>query len=76
MTRHYQVWLEWDEAEGLWVTFVPALSYLSTYGETRDEALENTQEAIQGYIEAAEKEGIPLPSGNTIAEIVELEVAV
>jgi antitoxin HicB len=76
MTRHYQVLLEWDEEEGVWVTYVPALDYLSTYGETRQQALDNTQEAIQGYIEAAQKEGIQIPSGNLVTEIVELEVAV
>jgi predicted RNase H-like HicB family nuclease len=40
------------------VTHVPALDYLSTYGDTREAALESTREAIIGYLEAAAKDGI------------------
>jgi len=72
-TQHYQVLLERDFEEGLWVTFVPALNGLSTFGETKDEALANTREAILGYLEAAAKEGIPVPGP---LEVVDLEVAV
>ncbi len=57
-TRQFQVVLEWDAEDKVWVTYVPLLNYLSTFGETREEALANTQEAILGYIEAAAKEGI------------------
>ena len=34
--RHYKVLLEYDPQEKLWVTYVPAMDYLSTFGETRD----------------------------------------
>lgn len=71
--QHFQVLLEWDSEAGAWVTYVPALNGLSTFGDSREEALANTQEAILGYLEAAEKEGIPLPKP---AEIVDVEVAV
>ena len=60
--RRFQIVLEWDAEEGVWVTYVPTLNYLSTYGDTREEALANTQEAIVGYFEAAAKEGIAVPS--------------
>jgi predicted RNase H-like HicB family nuclease len=73
MTHHFHVLLERDPEAGVWVTHVPALNGLSTFGETRQEALDQTREAILGYLEAAEKEGLPLP-GST--ELVELEVAV
>ena len=72
-THHYHVLLEWDHEASVWVTYVPGLNGLSTSGQTRDEALANTREAILGYLEAAEKEGIPLPRP---AELVDLEVAV
>ena len=74
-TRQFQVVLEWDAEDKLWVTYVPLLNYLSTFGETREEALANTQEAILGYMEAAAKEGIPIPSDNR-AELVQVQVAV
>lgn len=75
-TRRYKVLVEWDEEAREWVTSVPALDYLSTFGETRDEAIENTREAILGYIEAATKEGLPIPHGGADAELVDIDVAV
>ena len=71
--HHFQVLLEWDRGAGLWVTYVPSLNSLSTFGETREEALDNTREAILGYLEAAAKEKIPLPEAG---ELVELEIQV
>ena len=55
------------------VTYVPSLDNMSTYGDTRDEALENTKEAILGYVEAAAKEGLPIPIGGPDVELVEVE---
>ncbi len=72
-TQHFHVLLEWDPEAGAWVTYVPTLNGLSTFGETKEEALTNTREAILGYLEAAEREGLPLPDP---AELVDLEVAV
>ncbi len=75
-TRRYKVLLEWDAEARAWVTYVPALDYLSTFGETRDDAIQNTREAILGYIEAATKEGLPIPQGGADAELVDIDVAV
>lgn len=55
--RQFQAILEWDANDKVWVTYVPALNYLSTFGDTRQEAFDNTKEAILGYLEAAAKEG-------------------
>ena len=50
-TQHYQVWLEWDSESDAWVTYVPALNGLSTFGETKDEALANTEgRAMRGQV--------------------------
>jgi predicted RNase H-like HicB family nuclease len=73
--RRYTVLLERDTESEAWVTYVPALDHLSTFGTTREEALANTQEAILGWIEAAEKEGLPVPEGSPALEFVDLEVA-
>jgi predicted RNase H-like HicB family nuclease len=58
--REYIVLLGFDPEVRMWVTLVPALP-LSTYGKTQAEALEQTREAILGYIEAAIQEGLPIP---------------
>lgn len=63
-SHQFQVWLEWDPEDSVWVTYVPALNHLSTYGDTREEALANTQEAIIGYLEAVANEVIPVPAGS------------
>jgi predicted RNase H-like HicB family nuclease len=73
--RRFKVLIEWDPDAEAWVTYVPALGHLSTYGDTREDALVHTREAIVGYLEAAEKEGLPIPPAEAEAEIVELEVA-
>jgi predicted RNase H-like HicB family nuclease len=74
MGRQFQVFVEHDPSEDAWVTYVPALDHLSTFGSTREQALENTREAILGYLEAAEKEGIKLNVGTASAELVQIAV--
>lgn len=63
-TPRFQMLIEWDAEDQVWVTYVPSLGHLSAFGETRDEALAMTKEAILGYIEAAAKEGLPVPPGD------------
>ncbi len=72
--QRFKVLLEFDPESKAWVTYVPALDHISTYGETRDEALENTRELILGYLGAAEKEGLSVPVERPELEIVDLEV--
>jgi predicted RNase H-like HicB family nuclease len=72
--RQFRVLVDWDPEAQAWVTLVPGLDDLSTFGETREEALAHTREAILGYLEAARREGIPIPA-ETAAELVEVEVA-
>ncbi len=74
MSRKFQVILGRDPDDEVWVTYVPTLNYLSTFGDTRDEALEYTREAILGYLEAAEQEGIVVDQRVPQSELVEVEV--
>lgn len=74
--RAFQVMLEWDPDEKVWVSYVPTLDFLSTYGETKEEAITNTREAILGYIETAEKEALTVPSGDSQAELVCIDIPV
>ena len=70
----YSVVLEWDEAEQVFVTTVPALS-ISTYGDTKEEALEKTKEAIAVTIEGLRELGHPIPQGDEgKVETLEVEV--
>jgi antitoxin HicB len=74
--RRFKVVLEWDPDESLWVTYVPALNHLSTYGKTREAALVETREAILGYIEAAQAENLDIPDSDALVEVAEVAVAV
>lgn len=74
MTRNYQVLLEWDPDDKVWVTYVPHLDFLSTFGDTREEALEHTREAISLYLEGLEEHALEHPSSGLRAELVEVEV--
>ena len=74
-TRRFDVVLEWDPDERVWVTYVPALNFLSDFGDTREEALEHTREAIALYLESADELDLPVLT-ETGAEVVTLEVAV
>ena len=74
-TRRFKVVLEWDPEESVWVTYVPALNHLSTFGETREEALNQTREAIEGYLEVAASEQLSVPSVDSEIELTEVEVA-
>lgn len=75
-TQRFTVLLTWDAEESVWVTSVPALNYLSTFGDTREQAIENTREAVLGYLETAQREGIPIPASDRMPEVTQLEVAV
>lgn len=76
MQQHaFQVLLEWDPTAQVWVTYVPALNFLSDFGDTREEALEHTREAIALYLESAAELNLPV-AAETNAELVTLEVAV
>jgi predicted RNase H-like HicB family nuclease len=66
----YRVLIEQDE-DGMFVAEVPALPGCISQGGTRSEALENIQEAIQGYVESLQKHGEPVPLPIT-QEIVEV----
>lgn len=74
MGHPYPVLLEWDAVDEVFVTYVPALNFLSTFGETRDEAIQNTREAILGYLEAAHLEGLEPREDVREAEIIEIAV--
>lgn len=75
MTRQFQVLLEWDPEDEVWVTYVPHLDFLSTFGDTREEALEHTREAILLYLEGLEEHELEIPAAHARAELVDLEVS-
>lgn len=47
--------------DGYWVAEVPSLPGCVSQGRTREDAVANVREAIQGYIAALEEDGLPVP---------------
>lgn len=64
----YAVVLSRDE-EGNWLASVPAFLGCHTWGKTRDEALHNAREAIEGCIESLRASGDPPPQEKVPPEI-------
>jgi antitoxin HicB len=59
-TREYLIVVHPDEDDGGFWTEVPALPGCGSQGETVDEAIEMTKDAIEGYIESLKKHGCGL----------------
>jgi predicted RNase H-like HicB family nuclease len=47
--------------DGWWVAECPSLPGCVSQGKTREEALANIKEAIDGYIEVLKEDGLPVP---------------
>ena len=47
--------------DGFWVTECPSLPGCISQGETKEEALSNIREAIQGYVAALTQDNLPVP---------------
>jgi predicted RNase H-like HicB family nuclease len=44
-----------------WVAECPSLPGCISQGETREQAVKNIKEAIEGYVAALEDDGLPIP---------------
>ena len=44
-----------------WVAECPSLPGCISQGETKEEAIANIKEAIQGYVAALKEDGLPVP---------------
>jgi predicted RNase H-like HicB family nuclease len=47
-----------------WIVECPSLPGCISQGKTKEEAIVNIREAIQGFIAALEEDGIPVPEEN------------
>jgi predicted RNase H-like HicB family nuclease len=47
--------------DGFWVAECPSLPGCVSQGETREQAIANIREAIEGYILVLKEDGLPVP---------------
>ncbi len=50
----------YQDEDGFWVVACPAIPGCISQGDTRDEAIENIKDAIQGCLEVRAERGMPL----------------
>ncbi len=50
--------------DGFWVVEVPSLPGCVSQGTTKEEALANIRDAIEGYLEALRADNLPIPEEN------------
>ena len=50
--------------DNYWIAECPSLPGCITQGETKEAAIKNIKEAIQGYIAALEEDGLDIPKEN------------
>ena len=63
-----------DREDGGWVAEVPSLPGCVSQGETREEALRNVRDAIDGWIAVAIEHGDPVPDDSLDAQLCVIEV--
>ncbi len=56
--------------DGYWVAECPSLPGCISQGKTKEEAIANIREAIQGYIAALEEDHLPVPDERFDALVV------
>jgi len=59
--ERYAVEVFWSEADQGFIAIAPDLPGCSAFGETRQEAVAELQDAISAWIEAASAAGNPIP---------------
>jgi predicted RNase H-like HicB family nuclease len=57
----YSIIIQWSDRNNAYLVNVPELPGCHTHGDTYQEALQNALEVIELWIEAAEKDGLPIP---------------
>ncbi len=65
MEGRYEIDIFWSDEDEAYIAVVPDLEYCSAWGETREEALAQAQDAIRGHINVRRKYGDPTPEPRT-----------
>jgi len=65
---HYLVKIWYEEADRCYIAEVPALQGCITYGKTYAQAAERAEEAMEAWLESAERHADPVPAPDIAAE--------
>jgi predicted RNase H-like HicB family nuclease len=56
--------------DGFWVAECPSLPGCISQGVSKEEALANIKEAIEGYVAVLQEDGLPVPEDHFDAEVI------
>ncbi len=59
------------QADGTYVATVPSLNYISTYGESLDEAREMVKDMLALYLQSLQDDGLEIPEPDAQAPVTE-----
>ena len=57
----YEIIIYWDKADEIFVAEVPELPGCMAHGKTKATAMQNTESAIELWLESAKEDGITIP---------------
>lgn len=57
----YHINLFWSAEDACWLADVPDLWPCTAHGDTPAEALANVKDAMEGWLEVAKEDGLPIP---------------
>ena len=57
----YSIYIQYDEADGIYVASVPELKGCMAHGYTREEAVKEIQIAMDLYLEVVKEKGMDIP---------------
>lgn len=66
--HHYSLEITWDTEDQIYIVNVPELPGCRTHGKNYEEAIRNASDIIDLWIEAAEKDGLPVPPPRTYSD--------
>jgi predicted RNase H-like HicB family nuclease len=69
----FKIILGWDVDAQAWVTCVPSLGGISTFGYSLDEAIFQTREMVIGYLKTLQAEGLPAPDASMIFDALKCD---
>ena len=59
--NRYSINVFWSEEDGVWIADAPDLKSCSAFGATPEEAVAELRAAMDAWLEAARKRGLPIP---------------
>jgi predicted RNase H-like HicB family nuclease len=69
MYPKYHIDIFWSDEDDCWVANVPDLKYCSAFGDTRVEALQEVETAINAWLEVARETNRPIPEAIYVSAV-------